>query len=116
MGRKKKTTGETYEIRLSQNALHNLDEITGYIAFIKQQPVNAIKVGDALFAAFDRIKANPLAFRECDELKTKSKIYRRANCLSWSVIYKISISEIIILGIIHHSRRPVAFRKLKKIR
>ena len=31
--------------------MQSIDEITGYIAFINQQPLNAIKVGDALFAA-----------------------------------------------------------------
>jgi hypothetical protein len=49
MGRQKKTTAKTYEVVLTQTASHNIDEITGYIAFINQQPVNAIKVGNALF-------------------------------------------------------------------
>jgi hypothetical protein len=39
----------TYQIRLSENAGHNIDEITGYIAFINHQPLNTIKVGDAFF-------------------------------------------------------------------
>lgn len=55
MGRQKKKTATTFEIRLTQNALQHLDEITGYIAFINHQPLNAIKVGDAMFATFDRI-------------------------------------------------------------
>ena len=33
MGRQKKKTATTFEIRLTQNALQHLDEITGYIAF-----------------------------------------------------------------------------------
>jgi hypothetical protein len=47
----------TYQVRLSENALQNIDEITGYIAFINHQPMNAIKVGDALFEAIDKIKS-----------------------------------------------------------
>ncbi|MEP7376004.1 MAG: type II toxin-antitoxin system RelE/ParE family toxin [Chitinophagaceae bacterium] len=116
MGRQKKKTPASFQIRLSQNALQNLDEITGYIAFINHQPINAIKVGDAMFATFEKIKANPFAFKECAELPTKNKIYRRAVCYSWSVIYKITTTEIIILGIIHHSRRPSAIKKLRKIK
>ena len=82
MGRQAKTTPKTYQIRVSVNALQNIEEITGYIAFINQQPLNAIKVGDAFFEVIDRIAANPLAFRECEELPTRTKIYRRAVCYS----------------------------------
>jgi plasmid stabilization system protein ParE len=76
----------TYQVRISVNALQNIEEITGYIAFVNQQPLNAIKVGDALFKTMDRIAINPLAFRECEELPTKTKMYRRAACYSWWII------------------------------
>lgn len=46
MGRQKKTIAGQYKVRISLNALRNIDEITGYISFISQQPLNAIKVGD----------------------------------------------------------------------
>ena len=116
MGRQKKTTPETYPLRISNNALQNIDEITGYIAFINHHPMNAIKVGDALFKLFDKIAAYPFAFKECEELPTKTKIYRQAKCLSWSVIYKIRPDEIIILGIIHQSRRPSKLKTLRKVK
>ena len=66
MDRSKKTTPKTYQVRISVNALQNIEEITGYIAFVNLQPLNAIKVGDALFKTIDRIAFNPLAFRECE--------------------------------------------------
>jgi plasmid stabilization system protein ParE len=116
MGQQKKTTSKAYQIRLSTNALQNIDEITGYIAFINRQSLNAIKVGDAIFEVIDRIGINPLAFKECEELPTKTKIYRRAVCLSWLIIYKISGKEILILGIIHSSRKPRKLKALKKIK
>jgi len=115
MGKQKKATSKTYEVRISANALQNIDEITGYIAFIAHQPVNAIKVGDAILGTIHRIEKTPLAFRECEHLITKSKIYRRAVCLSWLIIYKIIGYEITILGIIHISRKPAAIKKLKKV-
>jgi hypothetical protein len=63
MGRKEKATSKAYQVRISTNALQNIDEITGYIAFINHQPLNAIKVGDAIFATIDRIALNPFAFK-----------------------------------------------------
>ncbi len=115
MGKQKKIPSATYQVRVSDNAQKNFDEITGYIAFIKQEPANAIEVGDKILETFDRIALNPLAFRQCDELKTKAKIYRRAICLSWQVVYKICPLEIVILGIIHKSRKPSAVKILRKI-
>lgn len=116
MGGQKKAVAKPYTIRLSTNALQNLDEITGYIAFVRLQPLNAVKVGDALFNVIEQIKTNPLAYRECNELPTKTKMYRRAVCLSWSIIFKITSLEIIVLGIIHRSRRPAATKVLRKIK
>lgn len=116
MDRQKEAITKTYAVRLTTNALQNIDEITGYIAFINQEPLNAIKVGDRLFDTFPRIGNNPLAFKECEELSTKTKIYRRAICLSWLIIYKITPSEIIILGVIHQSRKPSRLKVLKKFK
>jgi plasmid stabilization system protein ParE len=116
MGAKKKTTPQTYKVRLSLNATRNIDEITGYIAFINQQPLNAIKVGDAIFKIIERIGANPFVFKECPGIPTKSKIYRSANYLSWSIVFRIKDAEILILGIIHHSRRPSKVRKLRVVK
>lgn len=116
MGREEKTAPTTYQVRVSVNALQHIDEITGYIAFVNQQPLNAIKVGDAIFKAIDRIGRNPLAFRECDQLPTKTRMYRRAVCYSWLIIYRIKKEQVTILGIIHSSRLPSrikAFRKIK---
>ena len=116
MGSSKKKTPAKYQLRLSANALQNIDEITGYIAFINHQPSNAIKVGDAIFKTFDRIALNPFSFKECEEISTKTKIYRRAVCFSWLIIYKITPVEIIILGIIHKSRKPARLKVLRKIK
>lgn len=105
-----------YQVRLSLNAIRNIDEITGYIAFINQQPLNAVKVGDAIFEVIDSVQKNPTAFKECDLIPTKSRMYRQALCLSWYIIYRIVATEIIILGIIHTSRKPSKRRALKKIK
>ena len=116
MGRAKEKTPKAYSIRVTVNALQNIDDITGHIAYIKHQPLNAIRVGDRLFETIDRIEQNPLAFRECEEIPTKTKMYRKAVCMSWLIIYKIKAAEIIVLGIIHGSRRASKVRNLRKVK
>jgi plasmid stabilization system protein ParE len=116
MGSTKEKASKTYPVRITENALQNINEITGYIAFIKQQPLNAIRVGDKIFKTIERIEQNPLAFRECEEIRTKTKIYRKAVCMSWNLIFKIKSSEIVVLGIIHGSRRASRIRKLKGVK
>ena len=116
MGRTEEKAPKTYSLRVTDNALQNIDDITGYIAFIKHQPENAITVGDRIFETIDRIEQNPLAFRECEEIPTKTKVYRKAVCMRWNIIYKIKGSEILILGIIHSSRRVSRVRSLRNIK
>ena|SRR5579872_6566004 len=116
MGLQEKAASENYEVRVSANALQNIEEITGYIAFVKQQPMNAAKVGDALFFSIDRIVLNPFAYRECEEIPTKGKIYRRATCYSWYIIYRVKDGEILVLGVIHSLRRPSRIKSLRKIK
>ncbi len=116
MGLSKKATPKAFQVRISANALSNIDEITGYIAFVNQQPVNAIKVGDAFFDTITRVSLNPFAYRECEEITTKTKMYRRAICYSWRIIYRVIGVDILVLGVIHNSRRPSAIKALRKIR
>jgi len=116
MGNTKEKAPKAYSLRITENALQNIDDITGYIAYIKHQPLNAIRVGDKIFEIIDRIEQNPLVFRECEEIPTKTKIYRKAVCMSWLIIYKIKASEIVVLGIIHGSRRASKVRKFRKVK
>jgi plasmid stabilization system protein ParE len=116
MGNTKEKAPKTYSLRVSDNALHDIDNITGYIAYVKHEPLSAIRVGDEIFATISRIESSPLVFRECEEILTKSKIYRKALCLSWLVIYKIEESNIVVLGVIHASRRPSRIKSLSKVK
>ncbi|MGE4289203.1 MAG: type II toxin-antitoxin system RelE/ParE family toxin [Salinivirgaceae bacterium] len=115
MGNTKEKAPKTYTLRVAKNALQNIDDITGYIAYIKHQPLNAIRVGDKIFETINRIEQNPLAFRVCEKIPTKTKIYRQAVCMSWLIIYRIKASEIVVLGIIYGSRRVSKVRKLRKV-
>jgi plasmid stabilization system protein ParE len=116
MGRTEENPPKTYSLRVTQHAFLNINNITGYIAYIRHEPLNAIRIGDELLRTFDRIEKNPLAFHECEEIPSTKKIYRKAICLSWHIIYKIKPSEIVILGIIHCHRRPSRIKSLRKIK
>jgi plasmid stabilization system protein ParE len=116
MVRTEEEAPKTYSLRVTEHALQNLDNITGYIAYIRHGPLNAIHVGDEILKTFDHIENNPLAFRECEEIPTANKIYRKASCLSWLIIYKIKPAEIVVLGIIHGHRRPSRIRRLRNVK
>ncbi|TKG91522.1 type II toxin-antitoxin system RelE/ParE family toxin [Puteibacter caeruleilacunae] len=116
MGRSKEKSSQAYSMRITKNALQNIKDITGYIAYIKHQPLNAIRVGDRIFEIIEKIEQNPLGFRECEEIPTVGKIYRKAVCMSWLIIYKIKDNEITILGVIHGSRKRSNVRNLRKIK
>src|SRR5436190_23173541 len=100
MGKKEKTTAQTRKIKMLDEAYRDIEDITGYIATNNQQLLNAIRVGETIFTAIERIENNPFAYKECEQLVTKTKIYRQAVCLSWLIIYKIKATEILILGVI----------------
>jgi len=116
MGNAKGETPKTYSLRITEYALKNLDEITGYIAYVNHQPLNAIRVGDKVYETIAKIEKNPFSYRECEEIQTKTKIYRKAVCMSWLIIYKVTDLNIIILGIIHSSRRTSKIGILKRVR
>ncbi len=116
MGKQEGKTAPIREIRVSSNAWRNINEITAYIAIVNKQPLNAIKVGDNIFEAIEKIGTNPFTYKECEALTTKTKIYRRAICMSWLIIFKISAAEVLILGVIHGSRKPSAIKPLKRVK
>jgi len=116
MGKAKKTAPKTIKIRVHKSALQDIVEITNYIANTNQQPLNAIKISEAIEETITRIEQNPFAFKECEELPTKTKIYRQAVCSSWLIIYKITSTEIILLTVIHAGRRPSKRKLLRKLK
>jgi len=116
MGNPEKEYSKYRKVRVSLQALFDIDQITGYIANVNHQPENAIRVGNRFFDTFLRIEKNPLAFPECEYLPTKKKLYRKALCQSWLVIFKIKPEEILILGIIHNKRKPSRIKTNKRVK
>jgi plasmid stabilization system protein ParE len=116
VAKKEKTTAQVRKIRVLDEAYTDIENIIDFIAQDKLQPLNAIKVGENIFATLQRIYYNPFVFKECAPLTTKAKMYRQASCLSWLIIYKITSTEIIILGVIHSARSPSRIKKFRKIK
>lgn len=115
MGDKRKKITNTYEVKISSNALKNFDEIMEHITSVEFQPANAIKVGQTFYKYFDKIELNPYSFGECKHIPTKTKMYRQVVCLSWIIVYKINTPVVTIIGIIHKSRQPSKIKLLKKL-
>ncbi|KAF2336352.1 type II toxin-antitoxin system RelE/ParE family toxin [Flavobacterium daemonense] len=113
MGRKKIEDTKQYTLDISENYFQNLEEIVDYIAFEKHQPINAIKVGNGINKAMNKIIENPLIYSECENLPTKSKIYREATYKTWLIIFKLKKNHIMVLGVLSGKRKTSSFRKLK---
>ncbi len=47
MGKKENETPKSFRLSISLAALNELDEIIDFIIYVNQQPLNAVKVGDA---------------------------------------------------------------------
>lgn len=116
MGKSKKEIIKARQVRISNYALQRINEIINYITFDNQQPLNAAKVSIEIERTIAKIPGNPFAYKECEQLATKTKIYRQVACLSWLILYKITSTEIIILSVIHGARNPSKLKKLRKIK
>lgn len=116
MGRAKEEPQKAYSVRITKQALNSVDQIIGYIGYIMDEPISSIRVGEQIFLTIDRIEKNPFAFRECEEIQTKNKMYRKAICMSWLIIYRITLKEVVILDIIHSSRQAKRIKSVRKIK
>ena len=116
MDKKEKAATQTRKVRILNKAFQDIDEIANFIAINNQQPLNAIKVTEAIFETVKKIGQKPFAYKECGQIPTKTKIYRQAKCLSWIIVFKILKAEILLLGVIHGARNPKKLRKLRRIK
>lgn len=113
MGREKAEDSKQYTLEVSEKYFQNLEEIVDYIAFEKHQPLNAVKIGNGINKTMTKIIDNPLIYSECENLPTKTKIYREATYKTWLIIFKLKNNHITILGVLSGKRKTSSFRKLK---
>lgn len=114
MGKEKTRNNEAYTLTIKANYFRNIEQIVNYIAFEQKQPLNAIKVGEGIHQTMLKIKKNPLIYAVCENIPTKTKIYREARYKTWLIIFKIKNMELIILGVLSCKQKPSQFNKLKR--
>jgi plasmid stabilization system protein ParE len=105
---------KAYTLIVKDRYYDDLEQIVDYIAFKKKQPLNAVKVGDGINKAMSKIIENPLIYAECENIPTKTKIYREAGYKSWLIIFKVKSTQITILGVLSGKQKPSAFKKLTR--
>ncbi|MFV7235175.1 type II toxin-antitoxin system RelE/ParE family toxin [Flavobacterium sp. ZB4R12] len=113
MGKEKIGDSSSHALIISQKYYEDLEQIVDYIEFVKLQPLNAIKVGNGIQKTMNKIILNPTIYAECENIPTKSKIYREAGYKSWLIVFKLKGNVIIILGVLSGKRKPSNFKKIK---
>lgn len=112
MGAGNKQNSEPYSIVVSEQYYDNLKQIVLYIALKQKQPLNALKVAEGINKTMSKIVENPLIYAVCENIPTKTKIYREAGYKSWLIIFKVKAHKITILGVLNGKQKPSTFRKL----
>ncbi len=115
MGKEKTTATKAYTLIVKDKFYNDLEQIVDYITFEQKQPLNAIKVGDGINKAMSKIIDNPLVYAECENIPTKTKIYREAGYKSWLIIFKVKTSQITILAVLSGKQKPSTFKKLTRL-
>ena len=112
MGTKKVRTEKPYSLVIKESYYSNLTDIVNYIAYVKKQPINALKVGEGINKIMLKIILDPLIYASCENIPTKTKIYREAGYKTWLIIFKVKSSEVTILGVMSGKLKPSTFRKV----
>ena len=111
MGTKKTRDFEQYSLIVSNKYYSDLDKIVDYIRFVKLQPLNSIKIGDGIQETMNQIILNPTIYSECENIPTKSKIYREAVYKTWQIVFKLKGNIVTVLGVLSGKIKPSRFRK-----
>lgn len=114
MEREGKRFTESYKLIIKSFYFESLEKIVNYIAEENKEPLSAIKVARGINKSMEKIIENPTSYSECENLPTKSKLYREARYKSWLIIFKLNKSEVIILGVLNGKQKPKTFRNLRK--
>ena len=68
------------KLRITDNAIDNLEEILFYLEFIKYSPDSAKRAKTKIIQKIKKnILIHPHSYRECEEIITKTKIYRKVH-------------------------------------
>lgn len=102
---------ESYSLVISDKYYSDLEKIVDYIEFVNHQPINAVKVARGINETMDKIILNPTIYAECENIPTKTKIYREAVYKTWQIVFKLKGKNITILGVLSGKIKPSRFKK-----
>lgn len=101
-----------YALEITDKYFSTLRQIVYYIAVEQKQPLNAVKVAEGINKTMNKIIENPLIYAECENIPTKTKIYREARYKSWLIVFKLKTSQVTILAVLSAKLKPTTFKKL----
>jgi toxin ParE1/3/4 len=103
------------EVVISDVALISLEQIYEY--GIETFAFTAATVFiEELILRIEQLSTNYLLYPECRYLLTKSKMYRNLIHGSYIVIYRITLTRIEVLNVLHSSRSITNIKAVRKIR
>jgi len=105
---------KSFAVFWSKNATKNLKDVNEYIK--QDSPQNASKVTKEIIELSKSLNHSPFRFEECEELKTKTKIYRKATYAPFKIIYKVKANRVEVLAVFHSSQNPKRLKALRKIK
>jgi hypothetical protein len=73
-----------------------------------------VKAAAGINKTMSKIIDNPLAYAECENIPTKTKIYREAGYKSWLVIFKVKSKQVTILGVLSGKQKAATFKSLTR--
>jgi plasmid stabilization system protein ParE len=114
MGTRNTENKKAYTLVIADKYYDNLRQIIYYIAEKQKQPLNAINVAKGINKTMSKIIDNPLAYAECENIPTKTKIYREAGYKSWLVIFKVKSKQVTILGVLSGKQKAATFKSLTR--
>jgi plasmid stabilization system protein ParE len=94
-----------YQVRISNYAFSNLEEIHVYISYIDERPITANQVIDAIQnSILVSIPKYPFRYPECPARRTIKKMYDQAIVKNYKILFKIESNLISIIAVVHSSR------------
>lgn len=97
---------------IQPETISEAEEIYEYIK--TNSPQNAEKFKHEFLKSVDKVENNSEIYPPEDELNAERILYRFILVMkSWKLVYKVTISLLIFVGIVHTSRHPNEIKKLR---
>ena len=107
--------GQVLEVVISDMALLSLEQIYEYGIETFAYTAATVFI-EELILQIEQLSVNYLLHPECRYLATKSKMYRNLIYGSYIVIYRVSLTRVEVLNVLHSNRSISSIKASRKIR